>query len=123
MTASPLAACVTVQQEETGTTLPFSETGRNQELSPCSGTYQGVGSMTALSMEHGAKPPVSFLPTPCFLPMNRLRLRAQLLALVALSFAFVSDVFLFNSTVYISRYVAVNKPVPSYLLLCLLPQY
>jgi hypothetical protein len=76
MTASPLTAYITVQQEEMGTTLPFSETGRNQELSPCSGTYQGVGSMTAPSMEHGAKPPVSFLPTPCFLPMNRLRLRA-----------------------------------------------
>ncbi len=77
MAAFPLAACVIVHQGETGTTLPFSETGRNQELSPCSGTYQGVGSMTAPSMEHGAKPPVSFLPTPCVLPMNRLRLRAR----------------------------------------------
>jgi hypothetical protein len=33
MTASPLPACVIiVQQGETGTTLPFSETGRNQKL-------------------------------------------------------------------------------------------
>ncbi len=74
MTASPLPACVIiVQQGETGTTLPFSETGRNQKLPPCKGTCQGVGSMTASSMEHGAKP-------PCFLPMNRLRLRAQAVA-------------------------------------------
>ncbi len=27
-------------------------------------------------MEHGAKPPGSFLPTPCFRPIKRLRLRA-----------------------------------------------
>jgi hypothetical protein len=27
-------------------------------------------------MEHGAKPPGSFLPTPCFRPIKHLRLRA-----------------------------------------------
>jgi hypothetical protein len=36
----------------------------------------GVGSMTATHMKLRAKPLVSFLPTPWFLPMNRLRLLA-----------------------------------------------
>jgi hypothetical protein len=63
-------------QEKTGTVLPCPETRRNQELSPCTGTCQGVGSMTAPHMEHGAKPPGSFLSTPpCFLPIKRLRLQ------------------------------------------------
>ncbi len=31
--------------------------------------------MTASYIEHGAKPPGSFLSTPCFLPIKRLRLR------------------------------------------------
>jgi hypothetical protein len=34
--------------------------------------------MTAPHMEHGAKPPDSFLPTLCFLPIKHLRLRAQI---------------------------------------------
>jgi hypothetical protein len=33
--------------------------------------------MTAPHMKQGAKPPGSFLPTPCFLTTKRLRLRAQ----------------------------------------------
>ncbi len=45
--------------------------------SPCTGTCQGVGSMTAQHMEHGAKPPVSLLSTTCFLPIKHLRLRPQ----------------------------------------------
>jgi hypothetical protein len=36
----------------------------------------GVYSMTAPHMEHGAKPPGSFLPTPCFRPIKHLKLRA-----------------------------------------------
>jgi hypothetical protein len=31
--------------------------------------------MTAPHMAHGAKPPGSFLTTPCFLPIQRLRLQ------------------------------------------------
>ncbi len=60
--------------EEKGTVLPYPETRRNQELSPCTMTCQGVGSMTAPHLDHGAKPPGSFLSTPCFLPIKRPRL-------------------------------------------------
>jgi hypothetical protein len=56
--------------EEKRTVLPSPETRRNQELSPCTGTCRGAGSMTAPHMEHGAKPPGSFLSTPCFLPIK-----------------------------------------------------
>ncbi len=66
-----------MQQIVTGTILPFLETGRNQELFlSAQGLARGLGSMTATHMEQGAKPPGSFLSTPCFLPIKRLRLRA-----------------------------------------------
>jgi hypothetical protein len=72
-----LPACNIVGQGKTRTIVPFSETGRNQELSPCTGTCKGVRSMTATHMEHGAKPLGFFLCNSLFPPIKRLRLRAQ----------------------------------------------
>jgi hypothetical protein len=47
---------------------------QNQELTPCRGSCKGEGSLTAPHMEHGAKPPASFLSTHHLLAMNGLRL-------------------------------------------------
>jgi hypothetical protein len=64
-----LPACNIVGQGETGTILPFSETGRNLAFSlhrdlPGSGVYD--------CNTNGA-----WGLTPCFLPIKHLRLRAQ----------------------------------------------
>ncbi len=54
---------------------PFQKQEGTWSFLPAQGLARGVGSMTVSQMEHGAKPPGSFLSTPCFLPIKRLRLR------------------------------------------------
>ncbi len=63
----------------TGRNEDFTTLFRNWKKPGASSLHRdlpGVGSMIATHMKHWAKPLVSFLPTPWFLPMNRLRLLA-----------------------------------------------